>query len=241
MNVWWRQHGLSMPEMLIALFSSTLLMSVLSNQYLGVKQRYQQLSDELEQSFDVQLVMDLMRQTVRQAGFTPCLGVEHLTTIDRRFERPGLKAINLDSGLQVNHMSPYFGYLLKQTGLTTFRSSKNVILSGKRPILIADCFHAEVHRIQDLKQQGEYWEIELEKPLSFDYQSPIYVGEWIEERFYLKNERLFFDAGHIDALSDSIKAWSISLTSQSHYRLLHLNLTLHTGHVVNMDTMLRIS
>ena len=239
------QSGLSMPEILVALFSSSLLMSTLISQYVSVKQHYKRSETMLENALDRQLVVDLIRSSIRQAGFAPCLGVEHLSTMDMRPHSSGLKAIKLYSkeypGFQVNHMSNQYGLLTAQISLTSFSVTKDAVLSSHHPVMIADCYHAEVHSIAHIRSAGEVMEVVLQRPLFYTYQSPIYIGEWIEEGFLIKNDMLFYRLNHMDALSSGVHGVSVSIQSRDDRRLVHVELAIEKNRKIEVDTLMRVA
>ncbi len=240
-----KQCGLSLPEILVALVSSSLLITTLMSQYIGVKQHYKRSQAMLENSLDAQLVVDLMRDSIRQAGFTPCLGVEHLSTIDMRTEKRGLTAIDLHSGdspgFRVNHMSKQYGLFIKQVSLTHLRVTKEAALSLQHPVIIADCYHAEVHSIEYLRSVSGSWEIGLKHPLLHSYQPPIYIGEWLEEGFFMHSGTLFYRLGHADALSSAVHDVSVSLKTSHAKRLVHVALAMEKGLPIEVDTMMRVA
>jgi Tfp pilus assembly protein PilW len=61
-------------------------MAALIQFYLTSKQHYLQTEKVLEAGFEVQWVMDLLSDSIRRAGFTPCLGLDHLTVVDHRHD-----------------------------------------------------------------------------------------------------------------------------------------------------------
>jgi hypothetical protein len=240
-----KQFGYSLPEILVALASSSLLITTLMSQYVGLKQHYKRSASLLEKALDAQLVVDLMRDSIRQAGFTPCLGVEHLSTIDMRSQKRGLTAIDLHSGdaagFQVNHMSNQYGLFIKQVSLTDLIVTKEAALSLQHPVIIADCYHAEVHSIEHLRSVSGNWEIGLNHAMFYSYQPPIYIGEWLEEGFFMKSDTLFYSLGHADALSSAIHDASVSLKTRHGKRLVHVALAMDKGRLIKVDTMVRVA
>lgn len=239
-----KQWGLSLPEMLVALVSSCLLVTTLLKQYVVVKQHYKRSEKQLEQALDVQLVIDMMRDSIRQSGFTPCLGVEHLLTIDRRTDQYGLTALDLQSGdkpgFQVNHMRHQYGVIITQRGLTDLIVSTEAVLSLKHPVILADCYHAEVHRIQSMRSVSGGWDIGLDRPMFYTYEPPIYIGEWIESRFFMQAGSLFYGIGHPEMLSTAVHGLSASFNTVHGKRVVHVALALEKGRSIDLDTMARV-
>lgn len=239
------QRGISLLEMMVALVSSSLIMLVLTNQYVGVKRHYAYFEKKLEQSLDRLLVSDLIRDSARKAGFTPCLGIDHLASIDTRNGHQGLAAIEIQSapnpGFISNHMHEKFGVLITQRSPSQLIVTKSTLHSEKKPVIIADCYHAEVHTVSVVKNRSQHQEVRLVKPLMFDYIPPIYIGEWLEERFYVRKEKttLFYQLGHTDAISNAVHGLTVSLKTINSKRLLQVMLALDKDQIIKLDALVR--
>ena len=240
-----RQHGTSLAEMLVALVSSSLLILILMNQYLGIKRHYQRTEHRLENAMDVQLISDLIRDSTRQSGFTPCLGLDHLTTIDTRNRRQGLISIEIqpgeNAGFQINHMSDHYDLLINQTSSASWTSAREASYLRQSPVLISDCYHAEVHTIERIRSVNGHSVIRLNQPMEYTYVPPIYIGEWLEERFYVRQGVLFYKLRHADALSTAVNHWSVSLIRRHEKRMVNLVLVLEDSKSIQLDTQLRIA
>ena len=51
--------------------------------------------------------------------------------------------------------------------------------------------------------------ITLNDALLFTYQPPIFIGEWIEERFFIRKGRLLYRYRHTDELTPNINSMFI--------------------------------
>ena len=90
--------GIGLVEILISLTLSCFIIILLQRHYLSVRQQYIYIKSALERNIEVKLASLLLRKSIREAGFTPCLGVENLSTIDDRNHK-ALRALNItDSG-----------------------------------------------------------------------------------------------------------------------------------------------
>lgn len=239
------QRGISLVEMLVALVSSSMLILTLMNQYLGVKQHYQHAEHELESAMDIQLVYDLIRDSVRQAGFTPCQGIDYLTSVDARNRQSDLVSIDIQpgdrKGIQINHMTSRFGLLTSQLSQTTWTAKRDMSYLRNVPVLVSDCYHAEVHTIDSIRMANGHSVITLKQPMIYDYVPPVYIGEWLEERFFVRSRSLFYSLHHADELSKAVNDWSISLAAHDGKRFVHIELALENNKMVQLDTMLRNS
>lgn len=238
-----RQRGFSLLELMVALISSSLLLMVLTHQYVGVKRHYLSMEKTLESSLDLQLVTDLIRDSARKAGFTPCLRIDNLASVDTRDGKQPLLSIEMsNSGFKSNHMSDYFGLVMKQVSSTYLIITRDTPVSSKKPVLIADCYHAEVHNVRSIQPGQENVEISLEQPLQYNYVPPIYIGEWLEERFYVHQGQstLYYQLNHhADALSRAVKALNVLLTTHHGKQLLQVTLSLENAKPIQLDTVIR--
>jgi hypothetical protein len=184
------QSGMSLTEALISLFIASLISLVLVQLYIMSKRQYIHAEKLLEIRFERQWVSDLLSDSVRRAGFTPCVSIEHLEISDRRSLVSKISAINIEYSprplLQVNRMSEVF------STVTDFQSSSTLIASPEgsfkeeRPVLIADCYHAEIQQILNVNSIKRGFVLSLRKPLLYSYEPPVYVGEWLEEKWFIK-------------------------------------------------------
>lgn len=192
--------GVSLTEVLISLFLASVIMSLLIQLYLGSKRQYLETEKILETRFDLQWVSDLLSDSIRRAGFTPCLGIDHLQVIDRRNHQNRIHALQTGNQpnqfIHVNRMNEHFAKIIKIQGATKIVTQEPVILHKKRPILIADCEHAEVQELFDMEQQSNNSLITLNKPLFFSYDRSAYIGEYLEEKWFIKRNANDVDTLH---------------------------------------------
>ncbi len=200
-----KQAGISLSEVLISLFLASVIMTALIQLYLGSKRQYLETEKLLAIRFDLQWVSDLLSDSIRRAGYTPCLGIDRLQIIDRRNHQGRIHALQVGNHpnqfIQVNRMNEHFAKIVKIQSPTRILVQNSVVFHKKRPILIADCEHAEIQEIFDMEQQTKNSLIILNKPLFFSYAPSTYIGEYLEEKWFIKK-----NANHEDTL---------------HYRLAH--------------------
>ena len=240
-----RQKGVSLSEVLVGLVLSSFLIMLLMNQFAAMKRHYMYAEKKLLHTLDEQLIVDLMRDSIRQGGFSPCLAIEYLSTIDCRSGQKGLTSIDIQStephGFQMNHMSARYNFLLKKTADDRLKITHDLLMTPGRPVLIADCSHAEVHTIHHVDVGHDFQDIMLDKPLKYTYTPPVYVGEWLEEHFFVRNDKpiLFYQLGHVDALSNDVKALSVLMTMESGKRFVHVALQWDNDEILKLDTFIR--
>ncbi|KTC83474.1 PilW family protein [Legionella cincinnatiensis] len=185
-----KQGGMSLSEVLISLFLASVIMTALIQFYLESKHQYLEMEKVLEAEFDVQWVDDLLSDSIRRAGFTPCLGLDQLKVTDHRNYQNNVHALNVKNQpsqfIQVSRMKEHFAKLIKIESPTTLLVQHLVSLNEKRPLLIADCKHAEIHELIGVNQQVNETRVILKKPLLHFYETSAYVGEFLEERWFIK-------------------------------------------------------
>ena len=244
-----RCQGLSLIELLISLLLASLIMTLLLKQYLSSKHQYLDAQARLMAAYDWQLAADLLRNSARQAGFSPCLGIDWLKTRDGRTGADKISVIATNHGahsaLFIARMSEKFSSVLQVLDARHLLVEPAGAWKVNQVVLLADCVHAEIETVSYVRRVGKQFELTLNKPLHFSYSHPIYVGEWLEERFFVqKNGRgklaLFYQSHHSEELSDKIKAFSSRLIRGHQARLLQIHLEFENQPMV-LETALRIS
>lgn len=228
------QFGMSLIEVLIALILGAFILTAFMTQYLSIKQHNLQLLADLDRLSETQLAMDMMRDSIRQAGFTPCLSLQQLIIHPRTL--PAIEVV--DDTLRINRMSDTFDELLSVIDSTHVRLTQVHRFSPSTPILIADCHHAEIHDIQSVNQAGTTQLMTFSEPLFFHYAPPVYVGEWVHESYFVRKKAgLFYQRTRADALAPQI----IGLSATLNGAMVHVDLELKTHPSVRFNTSLRQS
>ena len=220
---------------MISLFLASLILIALLQHYIHLKQHYHVLQAAVDTSSQTMWVIDLIQNNIRQAGFTPCLSVNHLTTLDHRNKKSVLRALDTQDGLQINRMSAEFDEVIEFTPLNQLLATLTHSLRLGQPLIIADCYHAEVFIPSDIRFFSSYQLITLEHPLAFTYHAPVYVGDWIESKFYIRSNRLMYHSRHTDELTSCIKSLSVHLNDN----LLSVILGTDDGRALKVDTRIR--
>lgn len=231
------QGGFSLGEMLISLLLASLIISLLMQHYLKTKQQYLHGQHLLENAFELQLALELIRDSVQRAGFTPCLTVNLLRTLDHRNNKRNLAALEFNHkktpSVHIKRMSEHFSAVIKWLDPSTLlvTANKKKFFRGQA-VFIADCYHGEVQQIFSREKLGKNWRIKFQKPLSFSYdERDTYVGEWLEETFFVqKNSQqqlaLFYQLDHPEELTPLIN--KMTITKSIDQQTIFLNLLLGT-------------
>jgi hypothetical protein len=241
--------GFGLPEILISLFLSSIIMTALTQFYLNTKHQYMETQKILAKHFDLQWISSLMADSIRRSGFTPCVSVDQLITADRR-EKPqiisGLKVYNQpNSMIKISRMSEFFSSMVNIVGFNQITVAKGAVLHEKRPLILADCKHAEVHEIQRINKLdfGGYL-ITLSKPILFSYTETAYVGEWLEEKWFIKtNSRkvnsLYYQLVQTEELTPLVHSLEIIKRTAYQRQLLEVNMGLDENKVHHFTVAVR--
>lgn len=242
------QVGLGLPELLIALLLSSFIMTGLMHHYLATKKQYSDIQKKLERSVDLQLVINLMRENTRQAGFTPCLRIDHLVTRDQRTKSQSLVAIdyglNPRPWLRFSRMSEHFETVFDVINSNQLLTSNIKTLHHNQSVLIADCYHAEIQKISKTESAFNDQVLTLNKPLAFQYRQPIYVGEWLEETYFIRlghggENSLFYQYHHPEELTTAVHNFSAHVIKDKEHTFLHIILDLKKAPAIEIETMVR--
>jgi prepilin-type N-terminal cleavage/methylation domain-containing protein len=219
-----RRRGFSLVELVISLFALSLIMTLVMQQYLLSKRQYLRMRTLLEQNLELQLVSDLLRDSLRSAGYTPCAGLSSLQGMDGRQGKAGLVAVELSSGkekrLKINRMDEHFSRVVNFLGPNKVVVEGDIHFEAEEAILIADCYHAEVQLLREARKTKAGTVLTLKKSLTFNYLAPIYLGGWIEEEFFMRNDQqkrlsLFYKKKRAEVLSSLIHSLSVHLEGRT--------------------------
>lgn len=243
-----KQAGITLSEVLISLFLSSFLVTLLMQFYLTTKQQYSKAEEKLATSFDVRWVSELLSDSIRRAGFTPCLSLDQLEPKDRRQKGKIIHGLFIEKlpepVIQVNRMSEYFVKVNKILNSTQLLLPYTVSFNLKRPLLIASCAQAEVQQIFDLKPHPEGVVLTLEKPLHSSYTSATYVGEFIEERWFIKlnkqgKKSLYYQSSQTEELSPAIHSLQANILSIHDKSFIEILLGIAEDQIHSIKIMIR--
>ena len=226
-----KSYGYGLVETLISLLLATLMTITIIQQYLNIKQQLMRVTSTLQASFELDWVSDQMRSSIHRAGFTPCGNLDRLISSD-----PRIRAIDTNHHLQMQRMDDKYAHGIEVLNATTLLVAENPKLNAQFPILVADCFHAEAHKIQGIERSLKQQVVHLTKPLIFTYQTPFYVGEWIQETYFTHSSGgLFYQNHHSDELTSQVNA----LSTNRRHSLLQVTLYLKNKQQISIAAMVR--
>jgi hypothetical protein len=230
-----RQTGMSLVEVLISLFLSSILIVTLTQMYVNTKRNYLGIQKTLDTNFDLHWVSDLLKDSIRKAGFTPCIGIDLLETRDMRRLKNISSAIQINNSsypsIQINRMNEVFSELISIQNPNTLIVSKHGPFDVKNPVIIADCDHAEVHQLIRTAKLSKGYLLTLAKPLHYSYSVPAYIGSWLEEQWFIKHNKsgkpaLFYKMHHAEEISSLIHNMRIERQLIHNRQLIRIELDL---------------
>jgi len=217
-----KQYGLSLPELLIGLLLSSIIMAGLLHVYLICKKQYQAYQTALEEALDLQWISQLLVHSVRQAGFTPCMRMHLLKLEDRRANRTrSPQAVRIEtmpeSALTVQYMDSYVEQSVEQLPKAIKSSATQIMVTNKKalsaqyPLLLTDCVQGEIHEISDIVHTSQGQQITLKEPLLFDYPYGFSAGALVEEKWFIHKDKktLYYQRGRASELSTTIQSMII--------------------------------
>lgn len=223
-------------------------MTALMQCYLNSKNQYLHAQKVLATRFDLQWVSDLLIDSVRRAGFTPCLGIDNLHAIDRRKGLQTVSSLKIENQprqfIQINRMNEWFVPVLRIISPTQILVPRTVAFNEKRPLLISDCEHAEIHQLANIDTLPHNYLITLAKPMLFSYESPTYCGEWLEEQWIIKKnpmgkDALYYHGAQTEELTTHIHSLLVSSQWIHGKRMLEIILGLDEGKTQKLDIAVR--
>ncbi|MFJ1268081.1 PilW family protein [Legionella lytica] len=239
-----KQTGISLSEVLIGLFLASLLMTTLMQFYSQSKQGYSEMERLLASHFDLRWVSDLLSDSIRRAGFTPCLGIDQLHLKKQGKPVPGLY---IENGprylLQINRMHEQFAEVRNILNIRQILVPHATSFNKKRPLIIADCEQAEIHQRFTMSPHAKGVVITLDKPLQFQYTGTVSVGEYWEERWFIKKNAqgkpaLFYQLGQSEELTSFIQ--SLHSRRQRRHGTVVTHLTLGLVEGSKQDIIVRV-
>jgi hypothetical protein len=258
--------GITLMELLVAMGLASFMLAGIWRVYFYFRHAHDRLEKQLITAYELQLVTSLLRNSIRRAGFTPCMPLNSLWTED------GLYAYQIkDAGLTLNRMSEpvYLTQVQDNRHLLltvdpTYTTSQGLsaesrmlatwldpadklrdVGSGEERLkthLIADCYHAELIHIKAIKTSYEGQQVELSNALHFNYLPPVYLGEWLSETYYMRYKpypALMVKTLHADVLSPEVLAFHVKEKLYKGGTLLQITLGLFTADEHQLLTRIR--
>jgi hypothetical protein len=243
-----KMHGIGLVECLVAVLMASLIILCLVQEYVHFKQHYVHIKMVLEEEMDQVAVVELMRDSIKKSGFTPCLNMDALHIVDGRHGKMGLKSIEIgdvNSKLTLRRMSEEFNAVLKVSNPRELWVDNTYVFKPQDAVMVSTCYEAEIQTIASVHLVGHSQKITFDHSLSLhpeEFQS-MYIGEFLEESFYIhdfKHKRsLFYDLHHADELSPYIHSMAIQFKKKDQKKRLDVRLGLSNAQSMDVSTFVR--
>lgn len=184
-----KYHGVMLLEMLMAVFISLLMISVLTRVYLTM-QKTNMRQYQLEAQQDrAQKVMNILRNDILMAGYIGCgkLSNEFNVIAYQQF------SLTMDNFLVVekDKITLRYQYFPGAVVTNDMRSTTKIVTDkaeyfhAGQLALISDCLHAEIFRVGGVWVSGVMQVITTESPLHYLYHQFAEVGGLTIHQYYL--------------------------------------------------------
>ena len=241
------QQGFSLLELLLSMLLSFSVISLLLTQMIGIKRDAEIIFVQTQATVESYWLIELLRSRVHAAGFTPCRRIDQLTAIDARFNPQPLLPLEVPSSLAsdvfIRRMANHYA-LMRQRANRRLIWVESEHVANNRPIIVADCVHAEVHGIAHLSPARRGTIVELTEPLVFNYPGSAFAGEWVTDRFFLQKTRdngmaLYYQHHRVDRLSFWINRFAVATRAQDGQMGLHIELAVDDSLLWAVDLRVR--
>ncbi len=185
---------------------------------------------------------------MRRAGFTPCLNSNALQFHDERTNKSSTRAVSIlgskQDALHIKRMADNFAQIVHFKNQSTLIVRGDVAFQPGQIVLIADCIHAQVLRVLACKKIQRGTQVILTQSLKHSYQVPSYIGEWLEETFFIKlnslnKPALFYHLHHTEELTNLVNSVMFSLKNTQLKTLVSINLGLVKGQNYTLEVAAR--
>lgn len=240
-----KQKGFNVTEVLISLLLVSVLMTLLLQFYVSSKRQFIEVEKILDNEFDVRFVMELLKDSIRRAGFTPCLALDQLETLDFKGHSEQLFGIEIkEQSMQINRMYEYFSKLVTIQDPTHIIVEHAAMFHQHNSLIIADCHHAEIHELVAVEKQESSVRLTLKEPLAFTYPAQAYVGKLIQERFFIKkngagDEALYYHLNQTEELTKAIHSLQVYVREMHNKLVLEVLLGVNEAEVKRFKVAVR--
>ena len=232
--------GFSLTEILISLFLASLIITSLFRFYLASKEQYTKVHKIVTDQLELQWVCDLLADSIRRAGFTPCIGIDLIANKEKLLKSLIIERTPKDL-IQINRMSEYFAQVLQLLGSNQVLIEPNIKINTKRPIMLADCSHAEIFKIVHQEKLPSGTLLTLDTTIKYSYSKPMYVAEWLEEKWFINTNSnappsLYYHLGQTEELSPLIHSLKVDrqITQNKTFMAIELGLDDNKSHLFHI-------
>lgn len=212
---------MSLSELLFGIFLSSFIGTLLLSQYASLSHSSKQQHELLMRQFEQNLLTDLLRDCIGQAGFLPCGSQSSFEIWDASQSRwINKKALNVQSNQMIAHyMDTNFHTLISKYSHTPVVSSF-FGLSSKHSVLLTNCHYHELNRIEKVEKTGSLFKIRLTYPSRFIVDEDSYIGHWHQDQISYRQNALFYGDKKKEQLINHIFNFHITALKKD---IIHIN------------------
>ncbi|WP_367607334.1 hypothetical protein [Legionella sp. W05-934-2] len=207
---------MSLSELLISLFLSTLLGSLLLQQYVSLSENTNRQLTLFKHQFEQTLLSKLITDSIHQAGFLPC-GSQSTFDIWDASQSQWIKQqalITKPQQLIATYMDKNFQPLASDYSSMPV-VAKAIGLSPNHAILLTNCRYSELNLIQSVKSMGSQYQIVLAYPSRFVIDEDSYIGLWHQDNFEFQHDTLFYGDQKRERITQALKEFNVISPSEN--------------------------
>jgi Tfp pilus assembly protein PilV len=181
--------GFSLLEVLLALFVSLLMITLLTHHYL---QRYHFIIHDnvrTQNEMSALQIYQLLQDEIMRAGQIGCahLSTEFKVKPYQRFVLTNENALVVTAdSLHVRYQALPVSRLKQWFNSRHFSMTKDIAVAKGEILLISDCLHAEIFTVLSVEQVGDAVSIYTSDPLQFEYTETAEIGRFASHLYALK-------------------------------------------------------
>jgi type IV pilus assembly protein PilW len=197
--------GLTLIELMIALFISMLILSLVTTIFLAAEKNFRLQIALSHIQENARLAIHFLNSNLQNVGFIGCAKL----TNDFPIKNYETYTINPNNRITINnniitlrHMSVQNAYLIQSMrGYSTLHVSNDQVFSENDILIISDCKSVEIFRVKKVVNSKNEQVITTTQPLSFLYENNSDVGKFEINSFFVANtDRQTSDGQAINAL-----------------------------------------
>lgn len=182
-------HGVMLLELLIAVFISLLMISVLTRIYFSMHQNEMRLHQLEVQQDHAQRAVTMMRDDIFMAGYIGCgkLSNEFKVISYQQFSLTPQNYLVVEKNKLTLRYQSFPGAVVMNNMKSAGRivTDKSELFHVGEILLISDCVHAEILKVAHVWISGNVQVIIPESPLHFLYDQFAEIGKLIIHQYYL--------------------------------------------------------
>ena len=194
----YRIHGLTLLEVMLALFFSLFLTAILTHLFLRQHKNYLQQQEYLMVAASAHKVLTLLQDEIRMAGQVGCAKLtedfvvwpyhEFSLTLKNRL-------VITENDLRVRYQSFPAAYVKHKNGRNSLISMSDVHFQKDQLLIVSDCAHAEIIQAKSVRLSGDSQIITTTEPLRFDYQAGAEIGHMVARHYFVARDLLREEQG----------------------------------------------